>query len=72
MTKKIISAAMAITLVFGAAGSVLPKANIFDTAITASADFEPASGEVDGLKWSIDEQGTMTISGNGALKSKGD
>lgn len=50
MTKKIISAAMAITLVFGAAGSVLPKANIFDTAITASADFEPASGEVDGLK----------------------
>ena len=65
MVKKIISSALALCMVFGAA-AVLPE-NVFtaDTAVVASAASAKSGTCGEHVKWALDSKGTLTISGTG-------
>ncbi|MBR1751529.1 MAG: leucine-rich repeat domain-containing protein [Ruminococcus sp.] len=65
MVKKIISSALALCMVFGAA-AVLPE-NVFtaDTAVVASAASAKSGTCGEHVKWTLDSKGTLTISGTG-------
>ena len=66
MVKQIISSALALSMVFGAA-AYLPQ-DIFsaDTAIVASAKTAKSGKCGEHVKWTLDSNGTLTISGTGA------
>lgn len=67
MVKQIISSALALSMVFGAA-AYLPQ-DIFsaDTAIVASAKTAKSGKCGEHVKWTLDSNGTLTISGTGEM-----
>lgn len=56
--KKVIAAVLALTMVFGAAGTIVPNSTFFSTDITVSAEQVPAGGSFD------ESTGVLTLSGN--------
>ena len=68
MTKKILSLALALTMVFGSAAALSQNVLVDNTNITASAVSTAKSGKCgENVSWSLSDDGVLTISGTGAM-----
>lgn len=71
--KKILAAAVTLTLIFGAAGNVLPAGEFFGAGISASAETAYSGKCGENVEWVYDEaEGTITISGEGDMFAEAD
>ena len=66
MLKKILSSALALSMVFGTA-AVLPEAVVSETGSIIAAQAANSGTCGKNVKWSLDASGTLTISGSGAM-----
>ncbi|MBQ8964981.1 hypothetical protein [Ruminococcus sp.] len=65
MTKKIISAVMAVTLGFGAAAAVLPAGSAFSMAVTASAEDKNSGKCGEEAEWVLDGDTLTDVNNDG-------
>lgn len=66
--KKVVAGVLALLIVAGTVPVEVRGVRLFDTAITASAAEEVASGECgDNATWSLDDSGKLTIGGSGDM-----